>query len=53
MKKIIALLFITLFLIAGCGQNKPADPIAEELSKTHVGPTVQPFSNGPSEMPRN
>ena len=52
MKKIITLLLITLFLATGCGQQEP-DPVAQELSENHVGPTSAPFSNGPSELPGN
>jgi len=50
MKKLLALLLLSLFIATGCGQQEP-DPVVEELSQTHVGPTTQPFSNGPSEVP--
>jgi len=51
MKKITALLVITLFLLVGCGSEKPTDPVVQELSENHIGPATQPFSNGPSEIP--
>jgi hypothetical protein len=52
MKKLLTLLLVTLFVFAGCGQQEP-DPVIEELTETHVGPTAPPFSSGPSEVPGN
>lgn len=53
MKKTIALMLLSLFIFAGCGQEEKPNPVVEELNETHVGPTTQPFSNGPSELPGN
>jgi uncharacterized lipoprotein NlpE involved in copper resistance len=54
MKKIIAITILSLFILVGCGQRQQEpDPVVEELNETHVGPSSQPFSNGPSELPEN
>ncbi|MBD3156367.1 hypothetical protein GF369_00920 [Candidatus Peregrinibacteria bacterium] len=52
MKKIITITLLSLFILVGCGQEEP-DPVVEELSNNHVGPSSEPFSNGPSELPGN
>lgn len=45
-------MLLPLFVFVGCGQEEP-DPVVEELNETHIGPTTEPFSNGPSELPGN
>jgi len=56
MKKIFSLILITLFIATGCGaqdeNTEPVvDPVVEELSQNHVGPTEEPSSVGPTELP--
>lgn len=56
MKKLFTIILVTLLVATGCGQSaeEEKDQIqreAEEISNSHVGPTTEPFSAGPTELP--